>query len=107
MDKILQQWHMVKRMEIYYTTMKYLLTLNQFFHTPLAYAIVFIEKLSTENKVGTSSGVYVECVAFNNDLTKIFSTGEENENCPVIRIDSFGSVKLYLPNTAQQYKVAI
>ena len=57
--------------------------------------------------VGTSSGGYIECLTFNSVITKIFGSGEENENCPVIRIDSFGAVKLYLPNTAQPYKVAV
>lgn len=57
--------------------------------------------------IGTGGNAYAEYSIFNNKVTTIFAVGTELGTFPSVRIDSYGTVKLFMPNIPQQYTMAV
>ena len=56
--------------------------------------------------IGTSGDAYAEYSVYNSKVSTVFSVGNSLSVFPSLRIDSYGSIKLYLPNTTGKYVVA-
>lgn len=56
--------------------------------------------------VGTSGDAYAEYSVYDSKIATIFTVGNTLPTFPSLRVDSYGNLKLYLPNITQKYVVA-
>ena len=56
--------------------------------------------------IGTSGDAYAEYSVYNSKISTIFAVGNSLSIFPTLRADSYGNVKLYLPNVSEKYVVA-